>query len=398
MAVLAKKVQGIAPSQTLAITARAKKMRAEGIDVTNLAAGEPDSDTPDNIKKAGIAAIESGFTKYTPASGDVNLKKAIVTKLARDNDLQYDLSEVIVTCGAKHALFNLALTLFDEGDEVLVPAPYWVSYPEQIKLAGATPVVVPTREALRFTLTLDDLEKYITPRTKALILNSPSNPTGTVYEKETLMELAKFVIDKDLLLISDECYEKLVYDGKEHISIASLGDAIRQRTIVVNAVSKTYSMTGWRIGYAAGPQNIISAMGNLQSQSTSNPTSISQKAAIEALIGDQSEVERMVVKFDERRRYIVDRLNNISGVTCFKPSGAFYVFANFSKLYKLKHNGQIILSSKDMATYLLNEAMVAVIPGIAFGCDEYLRISYASSLENIEKGLDRIEAALSRLK
>jgi aspartate aminotransferase len=398
MPFLAKRVQGTAPSPTLAITARAKKMKAEGIDVLSFGAGEPDFDTPRSIKEAGVAAINNGFTKYTPASGTEELKKAVVEKFARDNALEYDPSEVIITCGAKHALFNLALTLFEEGDEVLVPAPYWVSYPEQIKLAGATPVVVPTREAFRFTITMAVLGKKITPKTKAIILNSPSNPTGTVYEKESLIDLAKFIIDNNLLVISDECYERLLYDGKKHISIASLGRDIRQRTIVVNAVSKTYSMTGWRIGYAAGPRDIIQSMANLQSQSTSNPSSISQKAAVEALSGDQGEVEHMVAEFDKRRKYIVERLNAIPRVSCQTPSGAFYVFANFSKLYKLQTNGQVILSSTDMATYLLDEAKVAVIPGIAFGCDDYIRLSYACSMENIEKGLDRIETALAQLK
>ena len=398
MPFLAKRVQGISPSPTLAITAKAKEMKAEGIDVVNFGAGEPDFDTPQQIKQAAVNAIDEGFTKYTPASGTMELKEAVVKKLGRDNDLHYNPKEVIITCGAKHALFNLALTLFDEGDEVLIPAPYWVSYPEQIKLAGATPVIVPTREAYRFLLDMEVLEKYTTTKTKAIILNSPSNPTGVVYEKENLINLAKFIIDKSLLVISDECYERLLYDGKKHISIASLGHDIRRRTIVVNAVSKTYSMTGWRIGYAAAPKEIIQAMANLQSQSTSNPASISQKAAVEALIGDQSVVNQMISEFDKRRKYIVERLNSIPMVSCLKPAGAFYVFPNFSKLYKLQNEGQVVLSSTDMATYLLDKANVAVVPGIAFGCDDYLRLSYACSMENIEKGLDRIETALSELQ
>ncbi len=398
MAFLAKRVQGTAPSPTLAITAKAKKMKAEGIDVVSFGAGEPDFDTHQSIKQAGIDAINDGYTKYTPASGTDELKHAVVDKLARDNGLSYDLSEVIISCGAKHSLFNLSLTLFEEGDEVLIPAPYWVSYPEQIKLAGATPVIVPTQEAFRFTINMDALEKRVTTKTKAIILNNPSNPTGAVYEKENLIELAKFIIDNNLLVISDECYERLLYDGKEHISIASLGSDIRQRTLVVNAVSKTYSMTGWRIGYTAGPKEIIQKMGNLQSQSTSNPTSISQKAAIQALTGDQSEVEHMVAEFDKRRQYIVGRLNSIPRVSCLEPSGSFYVFPNFSKLYKLQNGKQVILSSTDMATYLLDEAKVAVVPGIAFGCDDYLRLSYACSMKNIETGLDRIEAAVAKLK
>lgn len=398
MTFLANRVQGTAPSPTLAITAKAKKMKAEGIDVVNFGAGEPDFDTPQSIKQAGIDAINNGFTKYTPASGTEELKYAVLEKLARDNDLSYDISEIIISCGAKHSLFNLALTLFEEGDEVLVPAPYWVSYPEQIKLAGATPVIVPTQEAFRFIINMETLQEHLTPKTKAVILNSPSNPTGAVYEKENLIELAKFIIDNNLLVISDECYERLIFDGKEHISIASLGSDIHQRTLVVNAVSKTYSMTGWRIGYTAGPKEIIQKMGNIQSQSTSNPSSISQKAAVEALTGDQSEVEHMVAEFDKRRQYIVERLNSIPRISCLKPSGSFYVFPNFSKLYKLQTGEQVILSSTDMATYLLDEAKAAVVPGIAFGCDDYLRLSYACSMKNIETGLDRIEEAVAKLK
>jgi len=397
MLCLSKRVQGVAPSTTLTITAKAKRLQAEGIDVVNLGTGEPDLDTPQPIKEAGIKAINSGFTKYTPASGTEELKKAVVAKLARDNSLHYDPSQIVICCGAKHALFNIALTLFDEGDEVLIPSPYWISYPEQIKLAGATPVVVPTQEAFRFKINMDVLEECVTPKTKALILNSPANPTGVVYDKESLIDLAKFIIDNNLMVITDECYEKLLYDGKKHISIASLGDDIYQRTIVVNAVSKTYAMTGWRIGFAAGPREVIQSMANLQSQSTSNPCSISQKAAVEALSGNQDEIQKMISLYDERRKYIVKRLNAIPQVSCLTPSGAFYVFANFSKLFKLQTNGKVILSSSDMANYLLDKAKVAVVPGIAFGCDNYIRLSYACSMENIEEGLNRIEEALSKL-
>ncbi len=397
MATLSNRAKGLKPSPTLAINAKAKAMQAQGVRVISFGAGEPDFDTPANIKKAAIRAIEEGFTKYTAVGGIDELKDAVIEKFRRDNQLTYKRSQILISCGGKHSFYNLAQALFDRGDEVIIPAPYWVSYPPMVALAEATPVIVETREENGFKLTVEDLRRVITPRTKALILNSPSNPTGSAYEKEELERIAEIAVSNDFFVISDEIYEKIVYDGFQFRSIASLGDEIKKRTVIVHGVAKTYAMTGWRIGYAAGPEEIISAMSNIQSQSTSNPTSISQKASVEALIGPQDEVERMVFAFAERRNYIVDRLNEIEGVSCFKPIGAFYVFPNFSEYYGKHYQGKKINNSTDLADYFLEVAKVAVVPGIEFGADRFERLSYATSMEEIEEGLDRIEDALKKL-
>lgn len=394
---LSGRARNISPSPTLAITAKAKRMKAEGIDVINFGAGEPDFDTPENVKEAAVAAIRAGFTKYTPASGTEELKDAVVAKLKRDNGLTYKREEVIISCGAKHSLYNLTQVLFEEGDEVLIPAPYWVTYPEQVKLAGAKPVFIPTKEQEGFVLRPEALMESLSPRTRALILNSPCNPTGAVVNRETLEEIASLAVEKGLCIISDECYEALIFDGAQHVSIASLSEEVKNNTIVVNAVSKPYSMTGWRIGYAAGPREVIKAMDDLQSQATSNPNSIAQKAAIEALLGSQEIVKAMVREFEKRNRYIVEHLNSIPGIYCFRPLGAFYVFPNISAYYGKAWGDRKILGSQDMATYLLEEARVAVVPGIDFGSDAHIRLSYATSMENITRGLDRIGEALARL-
>ena len=396
---IAKRALAIKPSPTLATAAKAKAMKAQGFDVVDFGVGEPDFDTPDNVKEAAIKAIRSGFTKYTPASGTDELKEAVIEKLRKDNGLEYERSQIIISCGAKHSLYNIAEALFDPGDEVIIPSPYWVSYPDQVLLNDAKPVIVKTTEKEGFKLSAKKLEKAITKKTKALILNSPSNPTGLAYDTKTLEEIAAIAVKRKIHVISDEIYEKLIYDGFRHVSIASLGPEIKNLTIVVNGVSKSHAMTGWRIGYAAGPKDVITAMANIQSQSTSNPTSISQKAAVEALRGPQDFIGTMNVEFDKRRRYMVDRLNKIKGVSCLMPVGAFYAFPRLSAFFgKRTMSGTVIRNSADLSVYLLEEAKVALVSGDAFGAKDHIRLSYATSMENIVKGVDRIEEALHRLR
>ncbi len=394
---LADRVKGIKPSPTLAVDAKAKAMKAEGIDVVGFGAGEPDFDTPDNIKEAAVKAIRDGFTKYTPVPGTDELKDAIIAKLKNDNGLAYEKAEVIVSTGAKHSLYNIAQALYGPGDEVIIPAPYWVSYPDQVILNDATPVIVNTREDEGFVLTADAFEKAVTKKTRAIILNSPSNPTGLGYDAAALKGIAEVAVKHGIYVISDEIYEKIVYDGFKHVSLASLGPEIKALTLTVNGLSKSHAMTGWRMGYAAGPKDVIGAMTKIQSQSTSNPCSITQKAAVEALKGPQEFISVMLAEFDKRRKYIVGRLNAIPGVSCPMPKGAFYAFARVSDLYGKSFNGKPIKSSSDLSAYLLDEAKVAVVSGDAFGADEYIRLSYATSMANIEKGLDRIEKALGAL-
>ncbi|HAR64024.1 MAG TPA: aspartate aminotransferase [Candidatus Margulisbacteria bacterium] len=388
--VISKKARGIQPSATLAISAKAKQMESQGIDVVGFGAGEPDFDTPENIKKMGIEAISGGDTKYTPVSGTNELKKAIAAKFKKDNNLEYEISQISVGCGAKHSIYNILIVLCDPGDEVLIPAPYWVSYPEQVKLADGVPVFIRTDDSTSFKINAELLRNSITPKTKVLILNSPSNPTGMIYTKEELIELAQVIKEHKLIVISDEIYEKLTYDGNKYVSIASLDEEIKALTVVVNGVSKSYAMTGWRIGYIAGPKEIITAVNNLQSHSTSNPTSISQKASVEAITGPQEAVEVMRKAFDERRKYVVAELNRIPGVSCLMPEGAFYVFPNISGLFGKFYNGKIISNSMDFSALLLEEAHVAVVPGIEFGNDNCVRLSYATSMLSIKKGIERI--------
>jgi aspartate aminotransferase len=394
---IAKRASAIKPSPTLATAAKAKAMKAQGIDVVDFGVGEPDFDTPENVKEAAKKAIQAGFTKYTPASGTDELKEAVLEKFKKDNGLAYDRSQVIISCGAKHSLYNIAEALFDPGDEVIIPSPYWVSYPDQVILNDATPVIVETTEDEKFKLSAKKLENAVTRKTKAVVLNSPSNPTGLAYDKKTLEEIAAVVVKHKLYVISDEIYEKLIYDGFQHFSIASLNPEIKNLTIVVNGVSKSHAMTGWRIGYAAGPQDVIAAMANIQSQSTSNPTSISQKAAVEALRGPQDFIQVMNREFDKRRKYMVERLNRITGMSCLMPVGAFYAFPRVSPLFGKSANGKLIGNSSDLAAYLLEEAKVALVSGDAFGADAYIRLSYATSMEIIIKGLDRIERAVNKL-
>jgi aspartate aminotransferase len=394
---LSNRAKNTSPSATLAIASAARRMKAEGIDVVDFGLGEPDFETPAHVKDAAIRAIHEGFTKYTAAGGIDELKEAIITKLKRDNGLSYSRSEVVVSCGSKHSLFNIAEVLVEPGDEVIVPAPYWVTYTEQIRLVGGRPVIVKTREEDGFHLSRRVVEPAITPRTKAILVNSPCNPTGATVPLDELRAIAALAVERDLLLISDEAYESLTYDGQAHVSTASLGEEVKRHTILVNTVSKTYAMTGWRIGYAAGAQEIIKAMGDIQSQVTSNPTSIAQKAAIAALLGPQDEVRAMVAEFDRRRRYLVARLNAIQDLQCTNPEGAFYLFPNFSGFYGRMSNGLPIRNSSEMAAYLLQTAHVALVPGVEFGSDAHLRLSYATPMEAIIKGADRMERALSAL-
>ena len=394
---LAARVSRIAPSPTLAMAATAKAMAAQGIDVIDFSTGEPDFDTPEPVKAAAEAAIRSGFTKYTPSSGIDELRSAIAEKLKIEQGLQYDKSQILVSCGAKHSLYNVAEALLEAGDEIIIPTPYWVSYADQAFLNDATPVLLATREADGYAIESAALEQRITPRTKALIINSPSNPTGATYNRPMLERIAAIAVRHDLLVISDEIYEKVLYDGATHVSIASLGPDIAARTVVINGVSKAYAMTGWRIGYAAGPKELITAMGNIQSQSTSNPCSISQKAAVAALRFGGPFTKQMVTEFDRRRRAIVEGLNTIPGISCSMPAGAFYAFPNIQGVLGKRGPTGPITSPTDLATYLLKDAHIAVVPGEPFGSQSHMRLSYATSMETIGRGLDRLRAALQKL-
>jgi len=393
---ISERVKNINPSQTLAITAQALKMKREGKKVISFAAGEPDFDTPENIKEEAISAINQGFTKYTASSGIIELKEAIIEKLKSDNKVEYILSEIIVSNGAKQCLFNAILTLCNPGDEVLLPIPCWVSYTEQIKFAQAVPIFINTRQEEAFKLSAAQVEEKISPKTKLLILNSPNNPTGAVYEEEELKKIAQLLLKYNLYCICDEIYEKLIYDEAKHLTIASFNNEVKNITILINGVSKSYAMTGWRIGYAAGPEDIISGMSKIQGHSTSNPNSIAQKASVEALLGRQDTIEKMRKAFDERRKYMVKRLNEIEGFSCLNPTGAFYAFPNVNGVLKrgIEYNSKKIKNSFDLSDFILKEAEVALIPGSAFEAEGYLRLSYATSMEDIKEGLDRIENIL----
>jgi len=393
---LAARVSRIAPSPTLAMTATAKAMAAQGIDVVDFSSGEPDFDTPEPVKAAAEAAIRAGFTKYTPSSGTDELRQAIIEKLEHELGLQYEKPQVLVSCGAKHSLYNVAEACLEAGDEVIIPTPYWVSYADQTMLNDATPVLVPTRETDGYAINVDDLQRAVTPRTKAIIVNSPCNPTGATYHTHTLQAIAEIAVRHKLLIISDEIYEKILYDGGKHVSIATLGPEVAAQTVIINGVSKAYAMTGWRIGYAAGPKDILTAMANIQSQSTSNPCSISQKAAVAALKLGGPFTEKMVVEFDRRRKVMVKRLNDIPGITCSMPSGAFYAFPNISGILGRPDSHGSIQSPQAFADHLLKEAYVAVVPGEPFGSLEHIRMSYATSMDMIERGLDRIAAAVQK--
>jgi aspartate aminotransferase len=385
----------IADSPTLAITAKAKAMKADGEDVLSLSAGEPDFDTPDFIKEAAIDALQSGETKYSPASGLPALKDAIVRKLERDNGLSYDTKQIAISCGAKHTLYNLFQVLLGEGDEVIVPAPYWVSYPEQIGCAGGKTVVVQTSEADGFVMKPDALKEKLTDRTRFLVLNSPSNPTGGVYDQSDLEAIAQVCLEKNIGVISDEIYEHLIYEGRTHHSIAQVSPEMKDLTLVVNGHSKAYSMTGWRIGYVAGNADVVAAVGRLQSQSTSNPVTFVQYGGVAALDHDHQCVTDMRAEFDKRRNYIVERLNALPGVTCATPLGAFYVFPNFGSHYGKTFGDVEVKDSFDFCDGLLNQKKVAIVPGKPFDADPHGRLSYATSMDVIEQALDRIESFLS---
>jgi len=395
---LADRLKTLAPSSTLAVQAKARALRAQGIDVISFGAGEPDFDTPQRIKAAAAEAMRRGHTKYTEVGGISELRAAVCAKFRRDNGLEYEPADILVSCGAKHTLFNMVVALLDPGDEVLLPSPYWVSYPEQARLVGGVPVPVETREATGFDLEPAGLRAAVTPRTKAIILNSPNNPTGAVFSRPALEAVAALAVERGLLVVSDECYEALTFEGR-HVSIASLGPEVKARTLVINTCSKAYAMTGWRIGYAAGPRDLIRAMTDVQSQVTSNPASIAQWAAVEALSGPQDEVARMAEEFDRRRRLVVQGLNALPGVSCVTPRGAFYAFPNVSSLYGKRVAGQEapLRGSVAVAAFLLDRARVAVVPGVDFGSDAHIRLSYATSEALIREGLARMDAAIREL-
>ena len=392
---LSRIAREVKTSATLAITAKAKQLKAKGVDVIGFGAGEPDFDIPENVKNAAIQAIKDGYNKYTPTSGAPELKEAICEKLLKDNKLKYNPSQIIVSAGAKQSILNTVLVLCDTGDEAIIPTPYWVSYPEMVIMAGAKPVFLNTTDKDKFKITKESLAKAITPKTKLLFMNSPGNPTGMVYTEKELREIVGFAVEKGLYVISDEIYEKILYDGAQHFSPATFSDECYKKVITVNGFSKVYAMTGWRLGYAAGPEEIIKAATNIQDHTTSGANSVAQKAGVEALKGNQDSVTMMVREFDKRRKYIVERLNKIKGVSCLLPQGAFYAFPKVSDLYIKKISGQSVNNSFDLVNLLLEKAHVAFVPGAPFGSDEYIRISYATSMENIEKGLDRFENFLS---
>lgn len=395
---LSKKAGNISPSITLEITAKANELKSQGIDVVSFGAGEPDFNTPENIIQSAIKAMKDGKTKYTPAGGILQLKETICNKFKKDNNLEYTPSQIIVSTGAKQSLANTFMAILNPGDEVLIPVPYWVSYPELVKLADGVPVFVNTNEKDNYKYTIESLNSALTSKTKAILLNSPNNPTGTIYTKEELVKIAEFARENDLIIVSDEIYEKLIYDGNEHVSIASLSQDAYERTIVINGVSKTYAMTGWRLGYAAASEQIVKRMTSIQSHMTSNVNTIAQYAAIEALNGPVEELNNMVKEFESRRNFMVERLNNLDGISIIKPNGAFYIMVNISEYLNTSLNGTNIINSLDFAKVLLEEEKVAVIPGSGFGLDNYIRLSYATSKEIIGKGIDRISDFLNKLK
>ncbi|HOO73033.1 MAG TPA: pyridoxal phosphate-dependent aminotransferase [Spirochaetota bacterium] len=399
-----ERITKVKPSATLELTALANRLKAQGVDVIGFGAGEPDFDTPTSIKDAAHRAIDSGKTKYTPAGGIPELKKAVIGKFMRDNNLEYKPSEVTINCGGKHSFYNLMQILLNDGDEVIVPAPYWVSYPSMVTLAGGKPVIVDCPETQGFKITSAQLKKAITKKTRAVVLNSPSNPTGAVYSREELENIASTISGNDILVISDDIYECMLYDGMTFCNMAAISEEMKLKTVILNGVSKTYSMTGWRIGYMAGDSQLIKHVETLQSQSTSNPTSIAQWAAVEALEGDQSVINDMLNAFARRRKLIVDGLNDIPGISCPYPDGAFYAFPGVSGVFaakgwkKIKDRYQNNNNSSVLCSYLLDEARVAVVPGVEFGNDNHLRLSYATSDDNISKGLIRIKEAILKLQ
>ncbi|MBN1070232.1 pyridoxal phosphate-dependent aminotransferase [Clostridium botulinum] len=395
---LSKKAENINPSITLEITAKAKALKNEGIDVVSFGAGEPDFNTPQNIINAAIKAMEEGKTKYTPAGGILELKEVICKKFKKDNNLEYKTNQITISTGAKQCLANVFMAILNPGDEVLIPVPYWVSYPELVKLADGVPVFVETVKENNYKYTIEDLEKCVTNKTKAILLNSPNNPTGTIYHEEELKEIASFAKKHDMFIVSDEIYEKLIYDNEEHISIASLSEDAYKRTIVINGVSKTYAMTGWRLGYVAADEKVTKLMTSIQSHMTSNVNSITQYAAIEAISGPEEELGKMVKEFENRRNFMLDKLSKINELSVLRPNGAFYIMVNIEKYLNTTFKGNSITNSVEFSKVLLEEEKVAVIPGSGFGLENYIRLSYATSMDIIEKGIDRLSIFLSKIK
>jgi aspartate aminotransferase len=394
---LSRKNLGIAASLTLEIDAKAKRMKSQGMDIIGFGAGEPDFATPSYIIEAAKEALDKGYTRYTPSSGIIELRQSICHKLLRDNKVSYEPNEILVSNGAKHSLYNIFQAILNPGDEVIIPLPYWVSYPEMVKMADGIPVFVDTLEEENFGMNLDNLKEAITSRTKAIIINSPNNPSGCVYSREQLEGIAQLALEHNFFIVSDEIYEELLYEGAQHLSVASLDPQVRDITLLVNGMSKAYAMTGWRIGYTAGNSKIIDVMANIQSHATSNPNSIAQYASLAALNGPKDIIKDMVSQFDSRRRFMVDRINSIDGISCTPPQGAFYVMMNINDILNRMHNGRVLGGSLDFADALLESKNVAVVPGIAFGADGYVRLSYATSKENIEEGLNRIESFVKEL-
>ena len=384
-------------SPTMKVSALAKKMRADGEKVINLSVGEPDFPTPDNIKQAAKKAIDENQTRYTINAGTVELRKAVAAKLKRDNGLDYDIKNIIVSNGAKHSVFNCILATVNKGEEVIIPAPYWVSYPDMVSIADGTSIIIDTKEKNGFKVTPEELESAVTTKTKALILCNPSNPTGSAYSKAELEKVADVCLSHNFYIISDEIYEKLTYGDYQFVSFPSLSEELKKRTLLVNGLSKAFSMTGWRVGYTAGPEDIIQAINRIQSHSTSNAASISQAAALEALIGSQDAVEEMRKEFEKRRDFLYNQLTSIEGITCYKPEGAFYLFPNISAYFNKSNNETKVKNSFDLAMYLLSDVKVAAVPGSAFGAEGFLRLSYATSMTNLEEAVTRIKESLKRL-
>jgi aspartate aminotransferase len=395
--VISERLKNIEISPTMKIAAKAIILKSEGVDLVDFTVGEPDFPTPEFIKNAGKEAIDNNITKYTINRGDINLRKVIVDKYKNNYNLDYDISNVIISNGAKHAIYNTIMALINSGNEVIIPAPYWVSYPQIVKLAGGIPVFIETKEENAFKLKPYELRKAITDRTKLLIICNPSNPTGTVYTPEELCALTSELENKNIYVISDEIYEKLIFDNIEYKSFAACSQKCKEKTIIVNGVSKAYAMTGWRLGYAIGPKDIISAADTVQSHSTSNASSIAQYAALKALTGPSNEIEMMRQEFEKRRNYIIERLNNIKDISCVKPNGAFYAFPNVKSYVRIRLNNTLIKNDYDLALYLMDEAKVSLMPGSAFGLENYIRISYATSIKKIEEGMNRIEKTLKNL-
>ena len=394
---LSETLNKMEPSCTVAINAKAIELRQNGIDVINLSAGQPDFPTPENVKEAGIKAIRENKTNYTPSSGIIELKTAVVEKLKRDNNLDYNTKNIIVSCGAKHSVFNAIQAISNPGEEIIIPAPYWVSYPEMVKLASASPVFLETNKENNFKITPDSLRSKITPRTKAVLFNSPSNPSGTIYTESEIRTLADVIVENDIFVISDEIYEYLIYDNHKHVSIASFGTEIKELTILINGISKSASMTGWRIGYTAANEEIVKNMNKIQGHSTSNPTSISQYAAIEALASSHEYAKFMLPKFDERRKYVFNTLSELENIKVFLPGGAFYIFPDISYFFDKQYQSYEITDSVSFCEFMLEEQNIAIVPGKAFGNDNCVRISYATSLENIQKAMERFKEGLNKL-